>query len=336
MRIGFKVPDTIAQIPYIPAMRIHLIALTVVLAGSLSSAQEPTLEQVMERVGKYVASYGEKAAVVVASEKYSQSVLIDGADMGRPRELKSEFAIVRVAGGGWTGYRDVIESEGKPVQDRKDRLVSLVTNIQGDASELIRIANESARFNIGPISRNFNVPTAAMFFFVPSEHARFTFTRKGAKKVDGIDTWEIEFRETKRPTLIMTRAGKDVPIEGTLHVKPDDGTVVRTRFKMRNFADVDASPEQQAPQQRPPTNPSGQSGIVAPIRPVETIKMESEADIEVTFAKPAGLDFWFPASMVELYQGPIKVKVTPVMARATTRAKYSDFRQFATSIKIAQ
>jgi len=310
-----------------------MVALTVVLAASLS-AQEPTLEQVLERVGKYVASYGEKAAVVVASEKYSQTVLVDGADMGRPKDLKAEFAIVRVAGGAWTGYRDVIEYEGKPVQDRKDRLVSLVTNTQGDASELIRIANESARFNIGPISRNFNVPTAAMFFFLPEEHARFTFTRKGAKKIEGIDTWEIEFRETKLPSLIMTRAGKNVPIEGTLHVKPDDGTVVRTRFKMRNFADVDASPEQQAPQQRPPTNPSGQSGIVAPIRPVEAIKMESEADIEVTFAKPAGLDLWFPASMVELYQGPIKVKVTPVMARATTRAKYSDFRQFGAAAKI--
>ena len=325
-------------------MRIRVITLTVVLASSVLSAQksEPTLEQVMERVGSYVASYGEKAAVVVASEKYSQSVLIDGADMGRPRDLKAEFAIVRVAGGAWTGYRDVIESEGKPVQDRKDRLVSLLTNTQGDASELIRIANESARFNIGPISRNFNVPTAAMFFFVPSEHERFTFTRKGSKKVEGIDTWEIEFRETKRPTLISTRAGKDVPIEGTLHVKPDDGTVVRTRFKMRNFADVDASPEQQAPQQRPPDNPAsnngGREGLNrnVPNQSIRLDKMESEADIEVTYAKPPGIDLWIPASMVELYQGPIKVKVTPVMARATTRAKYSDFRQFGTSIKIVQ
>ena len=290
----------------------------------------------MERVGRYVASYGEKAAVVVASEKYSQSVLVDGADMGRPRDLKAEFAIVRVAGGAWTGYRDVIEFEGKPVQDRKDRLVSLLTNAEGDASELIRIANESARFNLGPVSRNFNVPTAALFFFLPREHERFAFTRKGARKIDGIDTWEIEFRETKRPTLITTRAGKDVPIEGLLHVKPDDGTVVRTRFKMRNFADVEASPEMRAPQQRPPTNPTGQVGTVEPIRPVETNKMQSEADIEVTYAKPPGIDLWFPASMVELYQGPIQVKLTPVMARTTTRAKYSAFRQFGTSIKIVQ
>jgi hypothetical protein len=325
-------------------MRTRVIALTVVLASSVTSAQksEPTLEQVMERVGQYVASYGEKAAVVVASEKYSQSVLVEGADMGRPRELKAEFAIVRVAGGAWTGYRDVIEVEGQPVQDRKDRLVSLVTNAEGDASELIRIANEGARFNIGPVSRNFNVPTAAMFFFLPSEHARFTFTRKGSRKIEGIDTWEIEFRETKRPTLVMTRAGQDVPIEGTLHVKPDDGTVVRTRFKMRNFADIDAAPEQQAPAQRAPDNPASNNGgreainRSLPTPSISSSKMESEADIEVTFAKPPGIDLWFPATMVELYQGPIKVKVTPVMARATTRAKYSDFRQFNTSIKIVQ
>jgi len=325
-------------------MRINVIALTVVLASSVLAAQksEPTLEQVMERVGKYIASYGEKAAVVVATEKYTQSVLVDGADMGRPRDLKAEFAIVRVAGGNWTGYRDVIEFEGKPVQDRKDRLVSLVTNAEGDASELIRIANESARYNVGPVSRNFNVPTAAMFFFLPSEHERFAFTRKGAKKVEGIDTWEIEFRETKRPTVIMTRAGKDVPIEGSLWVKPDDGTVVRTRFRMRNFADTEAAPEQQAPAQRAPDNPASNNGgreaisRSVPTLGIRTDKMESEADIEVTYAKPPGLDLWFPASMTELYQGPIKVKVTPVMARATTRAKYSDFRQFGTSIKIVK
>ena len=320
-----------------------------VLGCALSTAAfaqkpEPTIAQVMERVGNYVASYGEKAAVVVASEKYSQSVLVDGADMGRPRELKAEFGIVRVAGGGWTGFRDVIEVAGEPVQDRKDRLVKLLTDQSGDVSELMRIANESARFNVGPITRNFNVPTAALFFFMPADHERFAFTHKGTKKIDGIETWEIAFKESRRPTLIRTRAGKDVPLEGTLHVRPDDGTVIRTRFKMRNFADIDASPEQQAPVQRAPDNPSAQGGGLRGElersrqmqSSIHVDKMESEADIEVTYAKPAGIDLWFPATMTELYTGPIKVKVTPVMARATTRAKYSDFRQFNTSIKIVQ
>ena len=33
--------------------------------------------------------------------------------------------------------------------------------------EARRLSDESARFNIGPIVRNFNVPTAALFFFRP-------------------------------------------------------------------------------------------------------------------------------------------------------------------------
>lgn len=324
-------------------MRSLVVAVVLVFSVTpLPAQQSPTVDEVMAKVGQYVASYGEKAAVVVATEKYSQTVLVDGADMGRPRDLKAEFAIVRVSGGGWTGYRDVLEAGGHTVQDRKDRLVSLLTNTSGDVSELTRIANESARFNVGPVTRNFNVPTAAMFFFTPSELARFTFTRKGTKKIEGIETWEIEFKETKRPTLIMTRAGKDVPIEGTLHVKPDDGTVIRTRFKMRNFADMEAAPEQQAPTQRVAQGAASNNGgreAVSRSQSVESIrldKMESEADIEVTYAKPAGVDVWFPASMTELYVGPIKVKVTPVMARATTRAKYSDFRQFNTSITIVK
>jgi hypothetical protein len=32
----------------------------------------------------------------------------------------------------------------------------------GDATP---IANESARYNMGPVIRNFNVPTTALFFF---------------------------------------------------------------------------------------------------------------------------------------------------------------------------
>src|SRR4029079_4179436 len=129
-----------------------------------------------------------------------------------------------------------------------------------DSSQVTRLANESARYNVGPISRNFNVPTSALFFFQPANLSRFTFTRKGTKKIEGVTAWEIEFKETKSPTLIMTRGGKDVPVEGTLWVDPEEGTVVQTRIKMRNFADQMTTPVQNAPQSRPgvsATTPTG-------------------------------------------------------------------------------
>ena len=317
------------------------VAAVLVLAGMAApgaqQASEPSLEQVMERVGAYIAGYGEKASVVVSTEKYTQSVMWSDSAPMRPLQLEAEFAIVRVAGGGWTGYRDVVALDGKPVHDRRNRLVELLTDTNGDVSELTRIANESARFNVGPVSRNFNVPTATLFFFKPQHHARFTFERKGTRKIDDVATWEVAYKETQRPTLVMTRAGQDVPIEGSLWVNPLDGTVIRTRLKLRNFADENAvTPDLAAPQQTAAENPNAPRGAGAAPR-ASTISMgriESSADIEVTYRKPGGMTLWLPFSMVELYEGPIRIKAKSIHGRATTNAKYSDFKTFDTSIKI--
>lgn len=325
-------------------MRSLLVA-AVAFVVYAPAAQGPSLDDVMARVGAYVAAYGEKTAVVVATEKYSQSVWISvSTEMPRPRELEAEFAIVR-AGDGWTGYRDVVRFDGKPVQDRRDRLMSLLTDTSGDVNELTRIASENARFNIGPISRNFNVPTAALFFFMPRDLARFTFTHKGTPKVDGVPTWEIAFKETQRPTLIRTRAGTDVPIEGALWVKPDDGVVVKTLVRMRNFIDEQVSTLQgelgQPVKRRnndPKSNNGGREALSGDRSIPETSqgKLDSEATMEVTYRKPSTLDFWFPAEMQEFYTGPIVINNRAVMAGARTRARYSNFRQFNTSIKIVQ
>ena len=73
-----------------------------------------------------------------------------------------------------------------------------------DVVEARRIADESARFNIGPTRRNFNEPTAALFFLLPASQARFTFNRQGMTTVDGVTAMEIDFRETGSPTMIRT------------------------------------------------------------------------------------------------------------------------------------
>src|SRR5688572_12598118 len=116
-------------------MRTSVLVLLMLAAPGGLSAQtaEPTAEQVMARVGEYVASYGEKAAAVVAKEMYTQHFTIGGA-MERPRRLVAEFAIVR-ADRGWAGFRDVVEVNGEPVRDRRDRLVSLLTSQSATLSE---------------------------------------------------------------------------------------------------------------------------------------------------------------------------------------------------------
>jgi hypothetical protein len=323
--------------------RRTLVAVALLIGAAIhgfgQAPSPPTIESVLAKMAAYVAAYGEKASLIVAVERYSQSVLIEGSPApSRPRQLVAEFAIVKASGSAnWVGFRDVVEVDGTALRDRRDRLVSLFTSKDGDASEVERIANESARFNVGPVVRNFNVPTTAMSFFLPGNLPRFRFTREGTKKIDGVNTWEIGFKETRSPTFVMTRSGRDVPIDGRLWINPDDGTVVRTRLHMIHFADQVASPIQAAPQQLPPTNPNGQ--IAGPTRNIDTINvkdLETAAEIEVTFRRNPEVGIWLPTSMDETYTGPIRtsVAVAPSMGHATTRAHYSDFKQFGTSVAI--
>lgn len=247
-------------------------------------------DDVMQRVGGYVEHYGDQASLLVAIEHYEQAVTVARVLMGQSRvrggvttspvgvatasgekrKLVSEFALVpnRTASGGWLGYRDVIEVNGKPIADRHDRLQAIFQSGAPDLEEARRIADESARYNIGPVSRNFNVPTATLFFFHPGNLSRFTFRRRGAERIDGIETVVVEFRETRMPTLIMNASGKDVPSSGTLWMNPADGAVVRTRIELNGFRG---------------------SG--------------SHAEIDVTYRKDAAVGLWVPSRMVERYSG---------------------------------
>ena len=275
---------------------------------------------------------------LLAREKYSQVVTLEGVPPLNPRRLVAEFAIVR-AGAGWTGFRDVVEVDGKKVEERKDRLERLLTEMTGSESDLMRIASENARFNVGPISRNLNVPTAALFFLQPANLPRFAFTRKGTKKIEGVETVELEFKETQRPTIVGRRNGADVPMEGAVWVVPSDGTVVRTRLRLKNFADAVGMPGQLVPGSRAPVNPNVPTGgKPAPAGPMggDTFvrDFETNADIDVTYKKVAEMGLWLPAEMSEQYQGPIYGLKAPTEGRASTKATYSDFKKFGTGAAI--
>ena len=323
-------PAGTATIAFAAAVALHAVP----------AAQAPgEIDPLLTRMGEYVASYGEKASVIVSVEKYTQSITTSELQL-KPRKLTAEFAIVKAAGG-WVGFRDVVEVDGQEVTDRRDRLMRLFAESSGDATEFTRIANESARFNVGPVATNLNVPTTALFFLHASNLHRFTFKKGGAKKIDGIETIEFTFRETVKPTLIMTRAGQDVPIEGSVWVTPTDGTVVRTRMRVRGFSDVTTTNVQAAPSQRPPVNPNTPTGGKEALArsgfedPIDQRDIKSVADIDVTYGRDEQLGLWLPVKMAEQYEGPIKIGTRPPFTGvSTTRATYSEFRQFGTGAQV--
>jgi len=317
-------------------MRIVTTLIVLMVGGAAAQSPDPAVADLVRKIGDYVAGYGEQTSVILGVEKYSQLVTLEGLEPLKPRRLVAEFAIVR-AGSSWTGFRDVIEVDGRKVEERKDRLERLLAEMTGSEADLMRIATENARYNVGPISRNLNVPTAGLFFFQPANLSRFAFTRKGTKKIEGVETVELEFKETQRPTIVMRRNGVDVPMEGALWVVPGDGTVVRTRLRLKNFADAVAMAGQQPPSAPGPINDRVATGGRPRKSGLENLSsrdLETNADIEVTYRKVPEMGLWLPTEMSEQYQGPIYGLKAPTEGRSSTKATYSDFKKFGTGAAI--
>ncbi|MGH9409542.1 MAG: hypothetical protein ACRD1V_08810, partial [Vicinamibacterales bacterium] len=242
---------------------------------------------IMARVASYVERYGEAASVLIGVERYTQKAteaeVMGGGSArmsarGRPggsarvseqttiRRLTSELALVRntAAIGGWIAFRDVMEVDGKRVADRGDRLRSIFESMAPDIDAARRIDEENALFNIGPVKRTFNVPTATLLFFTPANLPRFSFKSNGTDQMDGSTVLVVDFRETGRPTLVTTSKRQDIPASGTLWVDPTDGHVVKTRLTLSGFAGS-----------------------------------QSTAVLEVTYRRHTALEMWVPASMSE-------------------------------------
>jgi len=195
-------------------------------------------QELLPRMRAYVGEYEKTLAGIVAEERYLQTYSQRIAPYPAPprltrRELRSEMGFAWFpTPGTWFGFRDVLEANGKPVTDRQQRLEQLFVDRKFPSEEqLARVAESSARFNIGPARRNFNVPTLALLVASPANAGRFSFELRGYDVIEGARVALIAFAETGSPTLI-TRDGNDWPSRGLLWVEPESGRIWRTDIQL--------------------------------------------------------------------------------------------------------
>jgi len=233
-----------------PIRSIPALALAMAIAGGWSArAQEPSLAAVLERAGDYVASFQRQLSGVVAEETYIQDVrepMLTGTVPRAPlrtgpmhRELKSDLLLVKPEKADrWIQFRDVFEVDGRPVRDRSERLMKLfVEPTQSTAGQVEQIVSESARYNIGNVMRNINVPVFALLILDAERRDHFKFARVGngapaiggdLKPDDGI--WVIRYEETGRGTIITTAFGRDLPSRGRFWIDPATGRVLMSEL----------------------------------------------------------------------------------------------------------
>lgn len=276
-------------------------------AMTITSAQPATLDEVLARAASYVSAYQKRLQGIVAEETYVQNVITNIG--GRPaattrarltrdgRRLRSDVLLVKLGEDDWwLQFRDVFEVDRRPVRDRDERLIKLFIEGKADARAMAeKIQAESARYNIGPVTRTINIPIMALLFLERGNQPRVRFEQGDAGNVkryadlvdDAARVWLIEFKETSKGTMVKGENNRDVPSHGRLWIDSVTGRVLRTEMIAEDT--------------------------------------DLRAIIDVSYRSEPGLDMLVPGEMREIYN------VRRSDARIDGRATYTNFRQFSVS-----
>src|SRR5215813_15060661 len=225
--------------------RIVALAVAFLVPAALTAEERPPLQTILDRVTDYVVRYESTIQGIVAEERYVQ----DSDKSDRPfvthRELKSDLLLVRSEGSefGYVQFRDVFEVDGDAVRDRSDRLTKLFLDPSMSARrQAAVIMSESARYNIGSVERNINVPVIALILLDPRYRSRFKYSvdseRKGVPRgmpkspafTLAADAWELDFEEIASPTVVRGDEKDDAKSRGRVWVDTETSRVLMTEL----------------------------------------------------------------------------------------------------------
>jgi hypothetical protein len=203
--------------------------------SSISFAQTGELSAVLDRAAEYVARYEDKElGNLLVAETYLQTAILYDRP-GRDRQQTQGDFLILAIGQDRVGLRIVNTIDGKPAPKKQSSFQEALGNFSLGVSERIAAAKqESSRYNIGAVKREINVPTFALKVARKEEAARFSFSKRGEKKISGVETWEIKFQELRSPTLTHGLRGESLLSSGTLWIEPTTGRVLKTEMYIEN------------------------------------------------------------------------------------------------------
>jgi hypothetical protein len=192
----------------------------------------PSQKDVLARAGRRVVQYQAELPHLIATET---SVQLASSPAGHLIEIQERHLVSEL---GWVsagtlpdlvGVRDVVEVDGHPLHGGERLRLQMLLHGSGPTTpaSVTQLLNEGARFNLAEGSRNFNLPTVALFFLHPETQSRFKWSRQSPASAT---TWVITFKEHAQPTIIHTGDGASVFSKGLVEIETATGEVRRTEL----------------------------------------------------------------------------------------------------------
>jgi len=210
-------------------------ALPLLLIAAMPGAGAPAAAQsapdAIASVRAFAQQYQREAPSLVAFEEYVQDAT-DRRGIAEHQVTTAELVMVRLQGAAsWVTFRDVLTVNKRPVRDREERLLKLLQSPEPNAlTQARKIAQESARFNLGRITRTMNVPDMALEYLQPGHGARIRFETLRNETIEGRPVVVLRFSELAGPSIVRNMAGADLLARGRVWAEPDSGAIVRTEL----------------------------------------------------------------------------------------------------------
>jgi hypothetical protein len=286
--------------------KIPVALIACVAATTTVASQQPPLDLLLEKAGRYARGFQQDFETVIADETYVQRERVTRTQAGRERiinsarTINSEMVFMWLPEDrSWLLVRNVLKVDRKDVPDSKARLEHVIADATPGAllPRFNRLRDESARFNLGRIYRNLNDPMLPFQFVDPSYQPRFTFEIAGEDTIDGVAAWKLTFAEKAMPTVV-TVDKHDSFSKGDIWLT-SSGIVLRTHLAVEN----------------------------------QLTSLRST--FVVTYGRDSKLAGWVPVRMEETYsQRPPASSSDRLATEISCVATYSNFRRFETSARI--
>jgi hypothetical protein len=246
--------------------RVTLFAASLFPLTLVPGVHASSEDDVLSAVRRYVAAYERQIVSIVGTEEYHQSLLGTAEHTDR-RQLRSELGWVYLPHIGETiGLREIHQVDGIDRPDagrRLHRLLETPTDERETDAHIRALLAESARYNLGADSRNFNFPTFPLTYFREKNRDR---SRWKVRPLDATHA-RIEFRERDRPTIVRMIDSTNVPARGSCQVESASGRIESCRVVLAARQD----------------------------------RRSTRYEIDVVFAPDLRLGLWLPSTMHDEY-----------------------------------
>ena len=223
---------------------VALVVACAMVAPELAAQKPaaPSAQELLDAASDYARAAYPKLANLVATEEYVQERRLEEK---AKRVLRSEFLLVQhpTEKQNWLAYRDVLEVDGKKLENHQDRLQKLFVAPTIENWMLVGdIANASQQYHLEGANVSVTNPFVVLALIDRYYRPRMQFKLGKEDKDVGTNVWTLVFQEPEAKTVVMVNGAQTLktvePLlqkdlaRGTVWVDAGTGRILKTQLRM--------------------------------------------------------------------------------------------------------